>query len=197
MACKISKVSITAYWKKLVVCNVAYQLSPYTERHILVLSMQTLSNIGCWKARPPQFVLTWFTGWQVHGRIFVATWYSVMCYTAKWRHASLRKNTTKEVLCFFRIYLYTYITLIEGYEAACYFVNAYVLRYRADQEPLPGPRDFVHARRKKDWVKVSSEVAQDHRAWCASVRDVVNAIGDASSNRSEWMSTQVQVTAEM
>ncbi len=29
----------------------------------------------------------------------------------------------------------------------------------------------------------SSELAQDRRAWNASVRDVVNAIGDAGSTR--------------
>ncbi len=34
-----------------------------------------------------------------------------------------------------------------------------------------------------EWVKVSSELAQDRRAWSASVRDVVNAIGDAGSTR--------------
>ncbi len=42
---------------------------------------------------------------------------------------------------------------------------------------------FGHARWRKDWVKVSSELAQDRRAWNASVRDVVNAIGDAGSTR--------------
>ncbi len=30
---------------------------------------------------------------------------------------------------------------------------------------------------------LSSEIAQDRRAWSASVRDVVNAIGDAGSTR--------------
>ncbi len=34
-----------------------------------------------------------------------------------------------------------------------------------------------------DWVKVSSELAQELRAWSASVRDVVNAIGDAGLTR--------------
>ncbi len=37
--------------------------------------------------------------------------------------------------------------------------------------------------RTMDWVNVSSELAQDRRAWNASVRDVVNAIGDAGSTR--------------
>ncbi len=46
-----------------------------------------------------------------------------------------------------------------------------------------GPRAFGHARRRKDWVKVSSELAQDRRAWSASVSDVVYAIGDAGSTR--------------
>ncbi len=36
---------------------------------------------------------------------------------------------------------------------------------------------------EKDWVKVSSELAQDRRAWNASVRDVVNANGDVGSTR--------------
>ncbi len=31
-------------------------------------------------------------------------------------------------------------------------------------------------------MKVSSELAQDRRAWSASVRDVVNCIGDAGFN---------------
>ncbi len=42
---------------------------------------------------------------------------------------------------------------------------------------------FGHARRRKDWVEASSELAQNRRAWSASVRDVVNAIGDAGSTR--------------
>ncbi len=54
---------------------------------------------------------------------------------------------------------------------------------KADLEPLSGPRVFGHARCRKDWVKVSSELAQDRRAWSASVRDVVNSIGDAGSTR--------------
>ncbi len=37
--------------------------------------------------------------------------------------------------------------------------------------------------RRRDWVKVSSELTQGRRAWSASVRDVVNAIGDAGSTR--------------
>ncbi len=52
---------------------------------------------------------------------------------------------------------------------------------KADLEPLSGPRVFGHARWRKDWVKMSSVLAQDRRAWSASVRDVVNAIGDAGS----------------
>ncbi len=54
---------------------------------------------------------------------------------------------------------------------------------KADLEPFSGPRVFGHARWRKDWVKVSSELVQDHQAWGASVRDVVNSIGDASSTR--------------
>ncbi len=50
---------------------------------------------------------------------------------------------------------------------------------KADLEPIPGPRVFGHARRRKDWVKVSSDLAQDRQTCSASFRDVVNAIGDA------------------
>ncbi len=52
---------------------------------------------------------------------------------------------------------------------------------KTDLEPISGPRVFGHARWRKDWVKVSSELAQDRRAWSASVRGVVIAIGDAGS----------------
>ncbi len=54
---------------------------------------------------------------------------------------------------------------------------------KADLEPISGPRVFGHARWRKGWVKVSSELAQDRRAWSASVGDVVNAVGDADSTR--------------
>ncbi len=55
---------------------------------------------------------------------------------------------------------------------------------KADLEPISGPRVFGHARWRKDWVKgLPSELAQDRRVWSASVRDVVNAIGDAGSTR--------------
>ncbi len=47
------------------------------------------------------------------------------------------------------------------------------LKAWADLKPLSGPRVFGNARWRKDWVKVSSELAQDRRAWSASVRDVV------------------------
>ncbi len=53
------------------------------------------------------------------------------------------------------------------------------------------PQVFGYARWRGDWVKVSSELAQDHRAWGASVRDVVNSIGATGSTRSGRMSTQV------
>ncbi len=53
----------------------------------------------------------------------------------------------------------------------------------ANLEPISGPRVFGYARWRKDWVKVSNELTQDRRAWNASVRDVVNAIGDAGSTR--------------
>ncbi len=54
---------------------------------------------------------------------------------------------------------------------------------KADLEPLSGPGVFGHAHWRKDWVKVSKELAQDRRAWSASVRDVVKAFGDAGSTR--------------
>ncbi len=54
---------------------------------------------------------------------------------------------------------------------------------KANLKPISGPRVFGHARWTQDWVKVSSELVQDRRAWGASVRDVVNAIGDAGSTR--------------
>ncbi len=54
---------------------------------------------------------------------------------------------------------------------------------KTDLEPLSGPQVFGHARWTKDWVKVSSELAQDRRAWSASVLGVVNEIGDAGSTR--------------
>ncbi len=54
---------------------------------------------------------------------------------------------------------------------------------KADLKPISRPRVFGHARWRKDWVKVSSELVQDRRAWSASIRDVVNSIGDAGSTR--------------
>ncbi len=56
---------------------------------------------------------------------------------------------------------------------------------KADLEPLSGPRVFGCGRWRKDWVKDSSELAQDRRAWGASIRDVVNSIGDAVSTLPE------------
>ncbi len=41
-------------------------------------------------------------------------------------------------------------------------------------------------------MKVSRELAQGHRAWSMSVRDVVNSIGDAGSARPGWMPTSVK-----
>ncbi len=55
---------------------------------------------------------------------------------------------------------------------------------KAGLEPLSGPRVFGHARWRRDWVKVSSELAQDRRAWSVSVRDVVNFIGNADASTS-------------
>ncbi len=55
---------------------------------------------------------------------------------------------------------------------------------KADLEYFSGPLVFGHARWRKDKVKASSELAQDRRAWSASIRDVVNSIDDAGSTRS-------------
>ncbi len=43
---------------------------------------------------------------------------------------------------------------------------------KAHLEPLSGPRVFGHAQWRKDWMQVSSEIAQDHQAWSASKHDV-------------------------
>ncbi len=43
-------------------------------------------------------------------------------------------------------------------------------------------------------MEVSNELAQDRRAWSATVRDVVNSIGDAGSTRPGGIPTQVQVS---
>ncbi len=40
---------------------------------------------------------------------------------------------------------------------------------KAGLESYSGPRVYGNARWRKDWVKVSSELAQDRRAWSASV----------------------------
>ncbi len=39
---------------------------------------------------------------------------------------------------------------------------------KVNLEPLSGPRVFGYARWRKDWAKVSYELAQDRRAWSAS-----------------------------
>ncbi len=62
-------------------------------------------------------------------------------------------------------------------------LKTWAITIKVDLEPISGPRVFGHARWKKEWVKVSSELGQDRRAWSCSVRDVVNAIGDAGSTR--------------
>ncbi len=62
-------------------------------------------------------------------------------------------------------------------------LKTWAITIKAILGSLSGPRVFGHARWRKDWVKVSSEVAQDRRSWSASVRDAANAIGDAGSTR--------------
>ncbi len=49
---------------------------------------------------------------------------------------------------------------------------------KGDLEPLSRLRVFGYARWGKDWVKVSSELAQDRRAWGVSIRDVINPNGE-------------------
>ncbi len=65
--------------------------------------------------------------------------------------------------------------------------KTWAITTKADLKPLSGPRAFGHARWRKDWVKVPSELAQDHRSWSVSVRDGVNSIGNASSTCPLWM----------
>ncbi len=50
-------------------------------------------------------------------------------------------------------------------------------------EPLPGLLVFGCARKRKDWVKVSSELAQDHQAWTTSIRFAVSSFNGAGSIR--------------
>ncbi len=52
---------------------------------------------------------------------------------------------------------------------------------KEDLEPLSGPRVFGCTRQRKDPVKVFSELAQGRKIWVASIRDVVNSIGDTGS----------------
>ncbi len=75
-------------------------------------------------------------------------------------------------------------------------LKAWATTIKTDLEQISGPRVFSHARWRQDWVKVSSELTQDRRAWSASVRDVVNAIGNAGSNRPGGMPTQVRVSTK-
>ncbi len=53
---------------------------------------------------------------------------------------------------------------------------------KAALEPLSGQRVFGYAQWRKDWVNIPSEVAQDRRAWCASVRKVENSFDDIDSS---------------
>ncbi len=62
-------------------------------------------------------------------------------------------------------------------------LKAWATTIKASLEPLTGLRVFGYARWRKVWVKVSSELAQDRRAWSASVRDAISSIGDAGSTR--------------
>ncbi len=44
-------------------------------------------------------------------------------------------------------------------------------------EPPSGLRVLGYARWRRDWMKASSELAHDRRAWGSFVRSVVNSIG--------------------
>ncbi len=46
---------------------------------------------------------------------------------------------------------------------------------------------------RKGWAKISSELAQDRRAWGASIRGVVSPLGDAGSTRQGECRAQMQV----
>ncbi len=61
-------------------------------------------------------------------------------------------------------------------------LKAWSTMIKAGLEPLSGRRVFGYARWRKDWAKISSELAQDLRVWSASVYDVVNSIGDAATS---------------
>ncbi len=52
---------------------------------------------------------------------------------------------------------------------------------RADLEPHSGRRVFGHARWRKDWVKISSELVRDRQPWNASVQEVMYSLCDDSS----------------
>ncbi len=74
------------------------------------------------------------------------------------------------------------------------YANFFLIR-PGEYESLSRTRDFGHALWAKDWVRVSSELAQDRRAWGASIRDVVSSVGGAGSTRPGRMPTQGQFEA--
>ncbi len=47
--------------------------------------------------------------------------------------------------------------------------RTYFYSIKAYLEPFSGPQVFGYARWRKDTVKVSSDLAQEHRVWSASV----------------------------
>ncbi len=55
-------------------------------------------------------------------------------------------------------------------------LKMWITTIKADLEPLSGPRVIGYVRWRTSWV-------QDPRAWSASIRDVINFIGDAGSTR--------------
>ncbi len=63
-----------------------------------------------------------------------------------------------------------------------------------DDQGRPGTPLCTASLRLRTIEEGLGELAQDRRAWNASVRDVVNSIGDAGSTHPGGMPTQVQVS---
>ncbi len=76
-------------------------------------------------------------------------------------------------------------------------LKSWTITIMADLKPFSRRRLFGHARWRKDWMKVYSELAQDRRAWGSSVRDVVNTIGDAGSTLPDRLLTQAQIVSRV
>ncbi len=62
-------------------------------------------------------------------------------------------------------------------------MKAWATIIKTELEPSVDCESSAAHNGKKDFLNVCSGLAQDRRAWSASVRDVVKAIGDAGSTR--------------